>query len=260
MVQKKDIPAGSFTLNSNNVSEYFQYPIAIPSTTQIAYNNGLTAPSTPQITWSMYQPITFNSLGTTITSRQQVAIPDNSNICLIVPKHVYDGDYYSTSNKVTEIVSRYVSSGVVVSYFSRFRDLGVNNNLKDYGLNNLNIIKDLDKEYHITINGTTLKDIYSVDLLCKYLYKFHNIGNGLQSNATIVPPFISASYNSTQVYREANEVTNLHISVTDNPIYAGETTTWNTTADFTSGSKGVSVNGLETFSGYNTSIIRIDNK
>ena len=35
--QKKDIPAGSFTLNSNNVSEYFQYPIAIPSTTQIVY-------------------------------------------------------------------------------------------------------------------------------------------------------------------------------------------------------------------------------
>ena len=57
----------------------------------------------------------------------------------------------------------------------------------------------------------------------------------------------------------SNEVTNLHISVTKNPIDIGETTTWNTTVDFTSGSEGVSVNGSETFSGYDTSIIQIDN-
>ena len=95
-------------------------------------------------------------------------------------------------------------------------------------------------------------------MLCKYLYKFYNIGI-IESGTNVRPPFISAIYNNTQVYREANEVTNLHISVTKNPIDVGETTTWNTTADFTSGSEGVSVNGSETFSGYATSIIQIDN-
>ena len=260
LVQWKDIPACGVTLDTNNLSEYFKINnttnTPIPSTSTLIYNNGKTESSTPQITWSISNPITFNSLGTEIKSRQQVDI-DNSNICMIVPKRFYDGNYYSNSKAVIEIVSRHVSSGVVVSYFSRFSDLGVNNSLNNYGLNNVNIIKDLEEGYSITINRTALKDIYSVDLLCKFLHDLYRKG-GISTNSGY-SMLVSASYNSTQVYREANEVTNLHISVTDNPIYAGETTTWNTKADFTSGDSA-NVNGLETFSGYNTSIIRIDNK
>ena len=254
--QKKDIPACGVTLDTNNLSEYFQYPIDI-STSQIAYNNGAIIPSTPDQIWSIGQPITFNSLGTEITSRQQVAIPDNSHIYMEVVKNEYRGVFYDFGDRVMEIISNRMSNGGTVSYFSRFSDLGVNNNLNNYGLNNLDIIKDLDKEYGITINKTALKNIYSVYELCKCLHNLYGVG-GIKNTDSGYSMLVSASYDSTQVYREANEVTNLHISVTENPIYAGETTTWNTTADFTSGDSA-NVNGLETFSGYNTSIIRIDN-
>lgn len=259
LVQWKDIPACGVTLDTNNLSEYFKINnttnTPIPSTSTLIYNNGKTESSTPQITWSISNPITFNSLGTEIKSRQQVDI-DNSNICMIVPKRFYDGNYYSNSKAVIEIVSRHVSSGVVVSYFSRFSDLGVNNSLNNYGLNNVNIIKDLESEYKITINKTALKNIYSVAELCKFLHDLYRKG-GISTNSGY-SMLVSASYNSTQVYREANEVTNLRISVTENPIYAGETTTWNTKADFTSGDSA-NVNGSETFSNYDASIIQIDN-
>ena len=125
-------------------------------------------------------------------------------------------------------------------------------------LNYADIVDGIETTYNISIPIGDLKYIYSVDLLCKYLYVFHNIGNGLQSSATIVPPLIYAEYNNNRVYREANEVTDLYISVTKNPIDAGETTTLDTKVDFTSGDRAC-VNGLETFLGYDTSIIQIDN-
>ena len=250
LTQKKDIPAGSFTLNVNNLSEYFQYPSTIPNTTQVIYNNGKTVSSTPQITWSINKSITFDSLGSTITSRKQVAIPNNSNISMKVPRHTYNGDIYSTSSTVIQIVSNELGSSNV-DYHSRFEDLGIRTTQME------NIVMDLESEFGITIDEFELNEVYSVDLLCKYLYKFHNVGS-VSSNQTN-SYFINASYNSTKVYREANTVTDLHISVSDNPIYVDDTATLNTTADFTSGSEGVSVNGLETFSGYDTSIIQIDN-
>ena len=250
LTQQKDIPASSFTLNVNNLSEYFQYPSTIPSTTQVIYNNGKTVSSTPQITWSINKSITFDSLGSTITSRKQVAIPNNSNISMKVPRHTYNGDIYSTSSTVIQIVSNELGSSNV-DYHSRFEDLGIRTTQME------NIVMDLESEFGITIDEFELNEVYSVDLLCKYLYKFHNVGS-VSSNQTN-SYFINASYNSTKVYREANTVTDLHISVSDNPIYVDDTATLNTTADFTSGSEGVSVNGLETFSGYDTSIIQIDN-
>lgn len=250
LTQKKDIPASSFTLNANNLSEYFQYPSTIPSTTQVIYNNGKTASSTPQITWSINKSITFDSLGSTITNRKQVTIPNNSNISMKVPRHTYNGDIYSTSSTVIQIVSNALGSSNV-DYHSRFEDLGIRTTQME------NIVRNLESEFGITIDEFELNEVYSVDLLCKYLYKFHNVGS-VSSNQTN-SYFINASYNSTKVYREANKVTNLHISVSDNPIYVDDTATLNTTADFTSGSEGVSVNGLETFSGYDTSIIQIDN-
>lgn len=250
LTQQKDIPAGSFTLNVNNLSEYFQYPSTIPNTTQVIYNNGKTVSSTPQINWSINKSIIFDSLGSTITSRKQVAIPNNSNISMKVPRHTYNGDIYSTSSTVIQIVSNELGSSNV-DYHSRFEDLGIKTTQME------NIIMDLKSEFGITIDDFELNEVYSVDLLCKYLYKFHNIGS-VSSNQTN-SYFINASYNSTKVYREANEVTNLHISVSKNPIYVDDTATLNTTADFTSGSEGVSVNGLETFSDYKTSIISIDN-
>lgn len=251
LVQKEDIPAGSFTLNNNNLSDYFRYPGIIPSTTQVTYNNGKTASSTPQITWSMYQPITFNSLGTTITSRGLVAIPNGSFIIMEVKNRRYHGSCYDNRTKVIEIISDALQKDDV-GYYSQFKDIGVDS------LNYVDIVNGIETAYNILIPIGDLKYIYSVDLLCKYLYKFYEIGNGLQSDATIVPPFISASYDNNRVYREANEVTNLHISVTKNPIDAGETTTCNTTADFTSGDSA-NVNGSETFSNYDASIIQIDN-
>ena len=250
LTQQKDIPASSFTLNVNNLSEYFQYPSTIPNTTQVIYNNGKTVSSTPQITWSIKKSITFDSLGSTITSRKQVAIPNNSNISMKVPRHTYNGDIYSTSSTVIQIVSNELGSSNV-DYHSRFEDLGIRTTQME------NIVMDLESEFGITIKEFELNEVYSVDLLCKYLYKLHNVGS-VSSNQTN-SYFINASYNSTKVYREANTVTDLHISVSDNPIYVDDTATLNTTADFTSGSEGVSVNGLETFSGYDTSIIQIDN-
>lgn len=251
LLQKEDIPAGSFTLNENNVSEYFRYPGTIPSTSTLIYNNGKTASSTPQITWSMHQPITFNSLGSTITSRGLVTRPNRSSIGMNVNNRELIGPYYSNRTEVIKIISDVLKRDDV-GYYSQFSALGIN--MRD----RTNIVSGISKTYNIIMSDIDLEHIYSVDLLCKYLYKFYNIGI-IESGASLPPPFISAIYNNTQVYREANEVTNLHISVTKNPIDVGETTTWNTTADFTSGSEGVSVNGSETFSGYDTSIIQIDN-
>lgn len=251
LLQKKDIPAGSFTLNENNVSEYFRYPGTIPSTSTLIYNNGETASSTPQITWSMHQPITFNSLGSTITSRGLVTRPNRSSIEMDVKNREHIGHYYSNRTEVIKIISDVLKRDDV-GYYSQFSALGIN--IRD----RTNIVNGISKTYNIIMSDIDLEHIYSVDLLCKYLYKFYNIGI-IESDVSLRPPFISAIYNNTQVYREANEVTNLHISVTKNPIDVGETTTWNTTADFTSGSEGVSVNGSETFSGYDTSIIQIDN-
>ena len=250
LTQKKDIPAGSFTLNVNNLSEYFKYPSTIPSTTQVIYNNGKTESSTPQINWSINQSIIFDSLGSTITNRQQVTIPNNSNICMKVPRHTYNGDIYSTGSTVIQIVSNVLGSSNV-DYHSRFEDLGIKTTQME------NIVSEIESEFGITVDDFELNEVYSVDLLCKYLYKFHTVGS-VSSNQTN-SYFINASYNSTKVYREANTVTDLHISVSKNPIYVDDTATLNTTADFTSGSEGVSVNGLETFSGYDTSIIQIDN-
>ena len=252
LVQKEDIPAGSFTLNNNNVSEYFRYPDTIPSTSTLIYNNGKSASSTPQITWSISSSTTFASLGTTITGRAVYDIPNNPLISMSVENRRDNGSYYDNRNKVIEIISDTLQRDDV-GYYSQFKTLGVDS------LNYADIVDGIETTYNISIPIGDLKYIYSVDLLCKYLYVFHNIGNGLQSSATIVPPLIYAEYNNNRVYREANEVTDLYISVTKNPIYVDDTATLNTTADFTSGSEGVSVNGLETFSGYDTSIIQIDN-
>ena len=249
--QKKDIPAGSFTLNSNNVSEYFQYPIAIPSTTQIVYNNGQTETSAPRMNWSINQPITFNSLGTTITSRQQVAIPDNSDIRLTIhPRRVYDDDYYSTRIGVIRIISRHVSSGVVVGYFSQLRDLNITFN--DY----TNILNDLNAEYGIEIDGAKARRVYSVDLLCKYLYVYHNVGSKVIDTGVTMP--IIAKYGTQtgdKVYREANIVDSLSLSVEESSIYVGDKTFADTKALFKSGDEA-SVSG--TYSGYDSSIIKID--
>ena len=251
--QKKDIPAGSFTLNSNNVSEYFQYPIAIPSTTQIVYNNGQTETSAPRMNWSINQPITFNSLGTTITSRQQVAIPDNSDIRLTIhPRRVYDGDYYSTRIGVIRIISRHVSSGVVVGYFSQLRDLNITFN--DY----TDILNDLNKEYGIKIDGAKARRVHSVDLLCKYLYVYHNVGSKGSSTDSSIPPIIAKYGTQTgdKVYREANIVDSLSLSVEESSINVGDKTFADTKALFKSGDEA-SVSG--TYSGYDSSIISIDN-
>ena len=244
--QKKDIPAGSFTLNSNNVSEYFQYPIAIPSTTQIVYNNGQTETSAPRMNWSINQPITFNSLGTTITSRQQVAIPDNSDIRLTIhPRRVYDGDYYSTRIGVIRIISRYVSSGVVVGYFSQLRDLNITFN--DY----TNILNDLNAEYGIKIDGAKARRVHSVDLLCKYLYVYHHVGSKVSSTDSSIPPIIAKYGTQTgdKVYREANTVDSLSLSVEESSIYVGDKTFADTKALFKSGDEA-SVSG--TYSGYDS--------
>ena len=86
------------------------------------------------------------------------------------------------------------------------------------------------------------------------------MGTSVTTDYVQVKVTFANSYTATSnTISVSNEVTNLHISVTKNPIDIGETTTWNTTVDFTSGSEGVSVNGSETFSGYDTSIIQIDN-
>lgn len=249
--QKKDIPAGSFTLNSNNVSEYFQYPIAIPSTTQIVYNNGQTETSAPRMNWSINQPITFNSLGTTITSRQQVAIPDNSDIRLMIPIDYYHGEYYNTDQTVIQIISRHVSSGVTVWYFSQLRDLNITSN--DY----TGILNDLNKQYGIEIDGAKARRIYSVDLLCKYLYVYHNVGKKVISTGSSMP--IIAKYGTQtgdKVYREANTVDSLSLSVEESSIYVGDKTFADTKALFKSGYEA-SVSG--TYSGYDSSIISIDN-
>ena len=249
--QKKDIPAGSFTLNSNNVSEYFQYPIAIPSTTQIVYNNGQTETSAPRMNWSINQPITFNSLGTTITSRQQVAIPDNSDIRLTIhPRRVYDGDYYSTRIGVIRIISKHVSSGVV-GYFSQLRDLNITFN--DY----TDILNDLNKEYGIKIDGAKARRVHSVDLLCKYLYVYHNVGSKGSSTDSSIPPIIAKYGTQTgdKVYREANTVDSLSLSVEESSINVGDKTFADTKALFKSGDEA-SVSG--TYSGYDSSIIKID--
>ena len=251
--QKKDIPAGSFTLNSNNVSEYFQYPIAIPSTTQIVYNNGQTETSAPRMNWSINQPITFNSLGTTITSRQQVAIPDNSDIRLTIhPRRVYDGDYYSTRIGVIRIISKRVSSGVVVGYFSQLRDLNITFN--DYTV----ILNDLNDEYGIKIDGAKARRVHSVDLLCKYLYVYHNVGSKGSSTDSSIPPIIAKYGTQTgdKVYREANTVDSLSLSVEESSINVGDKTFADTKALFKSGDEA-SVSG--TYSGYDSSIISIDN-
>ena len=251
--QKKDIPAGSFTLNSNNVSEYFQYPIAIPSTTQIVYNNGQTETSAPRMNWSINQPITFNSLGTTITSRQQVAIPDNSDIRLTIhPRRVYDDDYYSTRIGVIRIISRHVSSGVVVGYFSQLRDLNITFN--DY----TNILNDLNAEYGIEIDGAKARRVHSVDLLCKYLYVYHHVGSKVSSTDSSIPPIIAKYGTQTgdKVYREANIVDSLSLSVEESSINVGDKTFADTKALFKSGYEA-SVSG--TYSGYDSSIISIDN-
>lgn len=248
--QKKDIPAGSFTLNSNNVSEYFQYPIAIPSTTQIVYNNGQTETSAPRMNWSINQPITFNSLGTTITSRQQVAIPDNSDIRLTIPIYYYSDEYYNTDQTVIQIISRHVSSGVTVWYFSQLRDLNITSN--DY----TGILNDLNKQYGIEIDGAKARRIYSVDLLCKYLYVYHNVGKKVISTGSSMP--IIAKYGTQtgdKVYREANIVDSLSLSVEESSIYVGDKTFADTKASFTSGDEA-SVSG--TYSGYDSSIISIN--
>ena len=87
-----------------------------------------------------------------------------------------------------------------------------------------------------------------------------SMGTSVTTDYVQVEVTFANSYTATSnTISVSNEVTNLHISVTKNPIDIGETTTWNTTVDFTSGSEGVSVNGSETFSGYDTSIIQIDN-
>ena len=87
-----------------------------------------------------------------------------------------------------------------------------------------------------------------------------SMGTSVTTDYVQVKVTFANSYTATSnTISVSNEVTNLHISVTKNPIDIGETTTWNTTVDFTSGSEGVSVNGSETFSGYDTSIIQIDN-
>ena len=247
--QKKDIPAGSFTLNSNNVSEYFQYPIAIPST-QVTYNNGQTVTSTPQITWSIAQQIPFDSLGTTITSRQQVAIPDNSDIRLRIPRRFYNDEYYDTDYKVIQIISRHISSGVAVGYFSQLRDLNITFN--DY----TGILNDLNVEYGIEINGDKARRVYSVDLLCKYLYVYHNVGSKYRSTGGPMP--IIAKYGTQtgdKVYREANTVDSLSLSVEESSINVGDKTFADTKALFKSGDE-ISVNG--TYSGYDSSIIKID--
>lgn len=248
--QKKDIPAGSFTLNSNNVSEYFQYPITIPSTTQIVYNNGQTETSAPQMNWSINQPITFNSLGTTITSRQQVAIPDNSDIRLTIPIDSYHNEYYDTDYTVKQIISRHVSSGVVVGYFSQLRDLNITFN--DY----TDILNDLNAKYGIKIDEAKARRVYSVDLLCKYLYVYHSVGSTYMSTGVTMP--IIAKYGTQtgdKVYREANIVDSLSLSVEESSIDVGDKTFADTKASFTSGDE-VSVNG--TYSGYDSSIIKID--
>lgn len=249
--QKKDIPAGSFTLNSNNVSEYFQYPIAIPSTTQIVYNNGQTKTSAPRMNWSINQPITFTSLGTTITSRQQVAIPNNSDIRLTIPRRFYDGDYYSTRIGVIRIISGHVSSGVV-GYFSQLRDLNITFN--DY----TDILNDLNAEYGIKIDGAKARRVHSVDLLCKYLYVYHNVGSKGSSTDSSIPPIIAKYGTQTgdKVYREANTVDSLSLFVEESSINVGDKTFADTKASFTSGYE-VSVSG--TYSGYDSSIISIDN-
>lgn len=248
--QKKDIPAGSFTLNSNNVSEYFQYPVAIPSTTQIIYNNGQTETSAPRMNWSINQPITFNSLGTTITSRQQVAIPDNSDIRLTIPIRFYNDEYYDTELTVKQIISRHVSSGVAVGYFSQLRDLNITFN--DYTA----ILNDLNAEYGIEIDGDKARRVYSVDLLCKYLYVYHNVGSKYRSTGVTMP--IIAKYGTQtgdKVYREANIVDSLSLSVEESSIYVGDKTFADTKASFTSGDEAF-VSG--TYSGYDSSIISIN--
>ena len=248
--QKKDIPAGSFTLNSNNVSEYFQYPIAIPSATQIVYNNGQTETSAPRMNWSINQPITFNSLGTTITSRQQVAIPDNSDIRLTIPIDSYRGEYYDTVHTVVQIISRYIHSDVDVWYFSQLRDLNITSN--DY----TGILNDLNAKFGIEIDEAKARRVYSVDLLCKYLYVYHNVGSKAISTGVTMP--IIAKYGTQtgdKVYREANTVDSLSLSVEESSIYVGDKTFADTKALFKSGDE-VSVNG--TYSGYDSSIIKID--
>ena len=248
--QKKDIPAGSFTLNSNNVSEYFQYPIAIPSTTQIIYNNGQTETSAPRMNWSINQPITFTSLGTTITSRQQVAIPDNSDIRLTIPIDSYRGEYYDTVHTVVQIISRHIHSDVDVWYFSQLRDLNITSN--DYTA----ILNDLNAKFGIEIDGAKARRVYSVDLLCKYLYVYHNVGSKVISTGVTMP--IIAKYGTQtgdKVYREANTVDSLSLSVEESSIYVGDKTFADTQPLFNSGDE-ISVNG--TYSGYDSSIISIN--
>ena len=249
--QKKDIPAGQFILNEDNLSEYFQYPIAISSTIHVIYNNGQIINTRPQINWSIAQQIPFDSLGITITSRQQVAIPDNSNINLtIFPISYNNVKYYSTRDKVIEIISN--GSGVNnVSYYSQFSDLGIIDDV-DYN----DIALGLANEYGIDIDAEEVKRVYSADLLCKYLYVYYQVGSILTDSGEQTP--IEAQYGTQtgdKVYREANTLTNLSLSVEESSIYVGDKTFADTKALFKSGSE-ISVNG--TYSGYDSSIISIN--
>lgn len=247
--QKKDIPVNDFTLNKDNLSEYFQYPITIPSTTNIIFNNGKNASSVPQITWSISQPITFISLGKTITSRQQVSIPDNSSIHMyVVNRRIKYSKYYSGAfTKVRNIILN--KFGLNIKYYSQFSDLGISS---------FNIVGELETEFGITIDVLGLKDIYSVDLLCKYLKVFHNSG-AVASESLTKEKIIDAIYGDQtddKVYREANTVTSLNVSVVESSIYAGDKTLIKTKALLKSGSD-VSVRG--TYSGYDSSVININN-
>ena len=248
LTQKKDIPVGHFVLDKNNLSEYFQYPITIPDTTQITFNNGQTTSSPTQISWSTNVQFIFPSLKKTVTIRQQVPIPgDNSDIYMFIENHEHK-EYYSSKSEVIEFISRRLG-GTNVYYYSRFSDLGID-------ILDTEFISDLESVFgiynEIDVNG--LKNIYSVDLLCKYLYVFHNIGSIISNSG--VSYWIFAEYNDTKVYREANSVTSLSASVGESSIYAGDKTFIKTKATLKSG-YDVSVKG--TYSGYDSSIINIDN-
>ena len=93
-------------------------------------------------------------------------------------------------------------------------------------------------------------------MLCKYLYVYHNVGSKAIDTGVTMP--IIAKYGTQtgdKVYREANTVDSLSLSVEESSIYVGDKTFADTKALFKSGDE-ISVNG--TYSGYDSSIISIN--
>ena len=94
-------------------------------------------------------------------------------------------------------------------------------------------------------------------MLCKYLYVYHNVGSKGSSTDSSIPPIIAKYGTQTgdKVYREANTVDSLSLSVEESSINVGDKTFADTKALFKSGDEA-SVSG--TYSGYDSSIIKID--